>query len=240
MKNSPTQRRWLGSLGMCLAVSFFGLTNASAGKEKVQTAPFRFHAPEGFIDAKSSHGQQLEPMWRVFCGGEGSAACAFSSEFEDDGGRAFAYVKLVPGAQPMAESLLAKLDRTLESAFDVRDAVVTVDERSLDAIDGHAAGRLLATVRASGHTTKRWVWIVATADSMAMITYVASSSGFENWRAAFEKSARATEGTVDAPPLLQQAFSKRKGGGFIVGSLWIIVAMLVFKVVAVALARRKQ
>ncbi len=201
---------------------------------------FRFHAPEGFVDALSPHGRALEPVWPVFCAGDGIAACAFSAEFETDGSRSFAYVKLVPGAQPVTETLLAKFARSVATGFDARDAVVSVDEQGLDTIGGHRAGRLLATVKAGGLTTKRWVWVMATGDAMAMVTFVAAEADFPRWRSIFEESVRKTEGVIDAPPLMFQALTKGPGKKGMQALLWTALIVLVVKVVAEAASRRRQ
>lgn len=210
-----------------------------AGTEEAPAKPFRFHAPESFVDALSQHGRELEPSWPLFCAGEGIVACAFSGEYEDDGTRAFAYAKLIPGAQPVTETLLARFARSVSTGFDARDAVVQVEEQAMDAIGGHRAGRFLATVTASGRTTKRWVWIVATDDAMAMITYVAPAAGFARWRGAFEASARRSEGVVDAPPLMLRALTKGPGKKGLQALLWTVLIVLVVKVVAQASSRRR-
>ncbi len=225
-----------------MSVALVAATPAIADELPIEAGPtlFRFHAPVGFVDAQSRHGQDLEPRWRLFCGDEGIAACAFSGEYEDDGSRAFAYAKLVPGAQPIGEALLAKLQRSLETGFDARDATVHVEERSLDKVDGHTAGRLLATVTASGRTTKRWVWVVSTREAMAMLTFVSPAESFEHWRSAFEASARSTEGTIEAPPLLLQLLGRGKRTKALQAGLWILLLILVVKVVAQASTRRRQ
>jgi hypothetical protein len=221
------------------AVAAFALAGASARAEPTAEPTFRFVVPEGFVDALSSHGRALEPSWPLFCAGEGIVACAFSGEYEDDGSRAFAYAKLVPGAQPVGEAMLSKFARSVATGFDARDAVVHVDEQGMDAIGGHRAGRILATVTASGRTTKRWVWVVATADAMAMITYVAPAASFERWRPVFEASVRRSEGVVDAPPLMLQALTKGPGKKGLQALLWIALLALVLKVVAQASSRRR-
>jgi hypothetical protein len=228
---------------IALALALVLLPSSGFGddaRSSTRATPFRFHPPDGFIDANSRHGRELEPRWELFCATEGTAACAFSSEFEDDGSRAFAYAKLVPGAQPIGEAMLAKLDRTLANGFDARDAVVHVEERTLDKVDGHPAGRLLATVTASGRTTKRWVWVMSTPDAMAMLTYVAPESSFDHWRAAFEASARHTEGIIDAPPLLLQVLTRGKNDKWLPAGLWTLVAILIVKVVVQASSRRRS
>jgi hypothetical protein len=223
--------------GAC--VTALALAAPVARAEAPAEVPFRFHSPEGFVDAMSSHGRALEPTWPVFCDGEGIVACAFSGEYEGDGSRAFAYAKLVPGAQPVTETLLARFARSVATGFDARDAVVHVDEQAMDAIGGHRAGRILATVTASGKTTKRWVWVVATGDAMAMITYVAPPESFDRWRPAFEASVRRSEGAVDAPPLMLRALTKGPGKKGVQVLLWIVLFVLVTKVVAQASSRRR-
>lgn len=229
--------RFAFRLSACVTALAFAAPVARA--EAPVDAPFRFHAPEGFVDAMSSHGRSLEPTWPVFCAGEGIVACAFSGEYEGDGSRAFVYAKLVPGAQPVTETLLAKFARSVATGFDARDAVLHVDEQAMDTIGGHRAGRMLATVTASGKTTKRWVWVVATGDAMAMITYVAPPESFDRWRPAFEASVRRSEGVVDAPPLMLQALTKGPGKKGALALLWTALLVLVVKVVAQASSRRR-
>lgn len=117
---------------LCAAVLALVVTVTPARAEPEEAPAFRFHPPEGFVDALSPHGQSLEPVWPVFCAGEGIVACSFSGEFEADGSRSFAYAKLVPGAQPVTETLLAKFARSVATGFDARDAVVRVDEQGMD------------------------------------------------------------------------------------------------------------
>lgn len=201
--------------------------------------PFRFHAPEGFVDARTPRGRKLEPGWPVFCEEEGIVACTFSPEFEDDGSRAFAYAKLVPGSQPVSDTLLAKLARSMSTAIDARDASVRVDESALDVVGGHRAGRILATVTASGRTTKRWVWVMATPTALAMISFVAPEASFVRWQPAFEASARASEGVIDGVPLFLQAVSRGRGKKGLLVLLYGLVAVLVVRVIVQASGRRK-
>jgi hypothetical protein len=204
------------------------------------TDPFRFRAPEGFVDADTPRGRKLEPEWPAFCGEEGIVACTFSPEFEDDGSRAFAYAKLVPGSQPVSDALLAKLARAMGSAIDARDAVVVVDEAVFDRVAGHRAGRILATVTAAGRTTKRWVWVMATPTALAMITYVAPEVSFAQHRASFEASARASEGVIDGVPLFLQAVTRGQGKKGALVVLYVLLAALVLRVVMQASGRRRS
>jgi len=222
-----------------VAATMLVASRVLAGETPVEV-PFRFHAPEGFVDARTRHGRALEPAWPVFCAEEGVVSCAFSAEFEDDGVRAFAYAKLVPGSQPVTETLMAKLARSLESAIDTRDAVVHVDERALDTVRGHAVGRILATVTASGHITRRWLWVMATPDALAMITFVAPGTSFDRLRPAFDASARATEGVIDGIPLLLRALTQGQGRKGILVVLYILLGALLIRVVMQANAKRPR
>lgn len=211
------------------------------GAEAGGDEAFRFHVPEGFVDARSPHGRALDPEWPDrFCTEEGVAACAFSGEREEDGSRAFAYAKLVPGSQPVVDTLLARLARSLESSARGEGARVEVVERSTDSIRGHAAGRILARVSAGGTTTMRWMWVVATPEALAMLTYVAPEATFDRWRPAFEASALRTEGVVDGEPLMQRALAKGHGAKNAKVVLWMLVVALVLKVVLQATSRRRK
>jgi hypothetical protein len=224
-----------------LALALVCASPVRAGGAEAEIAdPFRFHAPDGFVDARTPRGRKLEPAWPVFCEEEGIVACAFSPEFEDDGSRAFAYAKLVPGSQPVSDTLLAKLARSMGTAIDTRDAVVHVDESAFDVVGGHRVGRILATVTASGHTTKRWVWVMATPTSLAMVSFVAPESSFARWRPSFEASARASEGVIDGVPLFLQAVSRGQGKKGLLVLLYGLVAALVIRVVVQATSRRKR
>jgi hypothetical protein len=207
--------------------------------EAAPADPFRFHAPEGFVDARTPRGRKLEPAWPAFCDEEGVVACTFSPEFEDDGSRAFAYAKLVPGSQPVSDTLLAKLARSMGTAIDTRDATVRIDESAFDVVGGHRVGRILATVSASGHTTKRWVWVMATPTSLAMVSFVAPEASFAHWRPSFDASARACEGVIDGVPLFLQAVSRGQGKKGLLVILYALLAALVVRVIVQASARRK-
>jgi hypothetical protein len=198
-----------------------------------------FHAPEGFADARTPRGRKLEPAWPAFCEEEGIVACTFSPEFEDDGSRAFAYAKLVPGSQPVSDTLLAKLARSMGTAIDVRDALVHVDESTFDTVGGHRVGRILATVTAGGRVTKRWVWVMATPSALAMITFVAPEASFARWRPSFEASARACEGVIDGVPLFLQAVAHGQGKKGLLVILYALLALLVVRVVVQASGRRR-
>lgn len=93
---------------------------------------------------------------------------------------------------------------------------------------------------AGGSTTKRWVWVMATGDAMAMVTYVAPDEAFARWRPAFEASVRKSEGVVDAPPLMLRALTKGPGKKGLQALLWTALLVLVVKVVAQASSRRRE
>ena len=226
---------WIGAAALACAVQ------AHADEAGPAIAdPFRFHAPEGFVDARTPHGRKLEPAWPAFCEEEGIVACTFTPEFEDDGSRAFAYAKLVPGSQPVSDTLLAKLARSMGTAIDARDATVHVDESAFDSVGGHRVGRILATVSASGHSTKRWVWVMATPTALAMVSFVAPEASFERYRSTFEASARASEGVIDGVPLFLQAVSRGQGKKGLLVLLYALLAALVVRVIVQASARRKE
>ncbi len=202
---------------------------------------FVFHMPEEFVDARSAHGLALEPRWSErFCAEDGVTACAFSGAFEADGSRAFAYVKLAPGSQPVGETLLSRLARSIERAAYDDGTRVEVVERSLDDVRGHPVGRILARVTAGNRATLRWMWVMATADDVAMLTYVAPAESFGAWRAGFEASARRTEGIVDGEPLLRRALAKTHAEKNAKVVLVMLVAALILKVVFQASSRRQK
>jgi hypothetical protein len=229
--------RRIRSLGRLALVAMLAAPAARA--DEVAGDPFRFRAPEGFIDARTPHGRALEPAWPAFCEEEGVVACTFAPEFEDDGSRAFAYAKLVPGSQPVSDTLLAKLARSMATAIDARDANVSVDAQSFDVVGGHRVGHVFATVRAGGRETRRWVWVMATTTSLAMVTFVAPAASFERWRPAFEASARATEGVVDGVPLFLQALARGQGRRGLLVVLYVLLLALLVRVVVQAASRRR-